>query len=116
VLLPVPGGPFGVLLGLAVSIGYALTSGWPVVLPVPAIAAGVGAPILIGTVAGWFSAARAHASQRRPARRLKPDRPAGVLLGMTSLGGAGGAVADPARVPASAPPSGSAVSRPNSRP
>ena len=59
VLLSGLGGLFGVLLGLAVSIGYSLTSGWPVVLPLPAIAAGVGASVLIGTVAGWFPAARA---------------------------------------------------------
>ncbi|AHH99094.1 ABC transporter permease [Kutzneria albida] len=59
VLLSGLGGLFGVLLGLAVSIGYALSNDWPAVLPLPAIAAGVGASMLIGTVAGWFPASRA---------------------------------------------------------
>jgi putative ABC transport system permease protein len=59
VLLSGLGGMFGVLLGLAVSIGYAVSSGWPVVVPATAIAAGVGTSVLIGTVAGWFPAARA---------------------------------------------------------
>jgi putative ABC transport system permease protein len=59
VLLSGLGGLFGVLLGLIVSVGYSLSSGWPVVIPAPAIAAGVGASVLIGTVAGWFPAARA---------------------------------------------------------
>jgi len=59
VLLSGLGGLFGVLLGLIVSIGYALSSGWPVVVPVSGIAAGVGASVLIGTLAGWFPAARA---------------------------------------------------------
>ncbi|GAA5165279.1 MULTISPECIES: ABC transporter permease [Amycolatopsis] len=59
VLLSGLGGLFGVLLGLGVSIGYSVTSGWPVVLPATAIAAGVGASVVIGTVAGWFPAARA---------------------------------------------------------
>lgn len=59
VLLSGLGGIFGVLLGLAVSVGYAVSNGWPAVVPLPAIAAGVGASVLIGTVAGWFPAARA---------------------------------------------------------
>jgi putative ABC transport system permease protein len=53
------GGMFGVLLGLSISIGYSLLSHWPVLVPLPAVAAGAGASVLIGTVAGWFPAGRA---------------------------------------------------------
>ena len=53
------GGLCGVLLGIAVSGGYALANGWAVVLPVPVIAGGVGISVLVGTLAGWFPAGRA---------------------------------------------------------
>ncbi|MGO1056791.1 ABC transporter permease [Crossiella sp. CA198] len=59
VLLSGLGGVFGVLLGLGVSIVYAMSNDWPVALPVEAIAGGVGASMLIGTLAGWFPAGRA---------------------------------------------------------
>ncbi|WHT20621.1 ABC transporter permease [Crossiella sp. CA-258035] len=59
VLLSGLGGVFGVLLGLGVSIGYAMSNDWPVALPLEAIAGGVGASVLIGTLAGWFPAGRA---------------------------------------------------------
>ncbi|SDL85260.1 putative ABC transport system permease protein [Lentzea albidocapillata subsp. violacea] len=59
VLLSGLGGVFGVLLGLAVSTGYAMSNDWPVALPLEAIAGGVGASVLIGTLAGWFPAGRA---------------------------------------------------------
>ncbi|MCK2241395.1 MULTISPECIES: ABC transporter permease [unclassified Crossiella] len=59
VLLSGLGGVFGVLLGLGVSIVYAMSNDWPVALPVEAIAGGVGASVLIGTLAGWFPAGRA---------------------------------------------------------
>jgi putative ABC transport system permease protein len=59
VLLSRLGGVFGVILGLAVTIGYAVSSGWPVVVPVSTVAAGLGGSVLIGTIAGWLPAARA---------------------------------------------------------
>ncbi|WP_189053277.1 ABC transporter permease [Longimycelium tulufanense] len=59
VLLSGAGGVAGVLLGLGISAAYAVSSGWPVVVPITAIGAGVGASVLIGTLAGWFPAGRA---------------------------------------------------------
>jgi putative ABC transport system permease protein len=49
----------GVLLGLTASLGYALFRGWPVVLPVEAIAGGAAAAVVIGAVAGLYPARRA---------------------------------------------------------
>ncbi|MFB9904956.1 ABC transporter permease [Allokutzneria oryzae] len=59
VLLSGLGGIFGVLLGLGISIVWSVNSGWPVTVPVVAIAAGVGASVLIGSLAGWFPAGKA---------------------------------------------------------
>jgi putative ABC transport system permease protein len=59
VLLSGLGGIFGVLLGLGISTGYSLLSHWPVLIPLPALTAGAGASVLIGTLAGWFPAGRA---------------------------------------------------------
>ncbi|MBP2474353.1 putative ABC transport system permease protein [Crossiella equi] len=59
VLLSGLGGVFGVLLGLGASIVWAMSNDWPVALPAEAIAGGVGASVLIGTLAGWFPAGRA---------------------------------------------------------
>jgi putative ABC transport system permease protein len=59
VVLSVGGGLAGVLLGLAVSIGYAASRAWPLVMPTQALAAGVGAAILVGAVAGLYPARRA---------------------------------------------------------
>jgi putative ABC transport system permease protein len=53
------GGAAGVLLGLAVSTGYALFMGWPLALPGATIAGGVGAAFLIGALAGLYPARRA---------------------------------------------------------
>ncbi|KOX12368.1 ABC transporter permease [Saccharothrix sp. NRRL B-16348] len=59
VLLSGLGGVVGVLLGLGTAAAWAVNSGWPVTVPTTAVAAGVGASVLIGSVAGWFPAARA---------------------------------------------------------
>jgi putative ABC transport system permease protein len=59
VALSVLGGLAGVLVGLAVSLGYAVHRGWPLALPGPAIAGGVLAAVLVGTVAGLYPARRA---------------------------------------------------------
>jgi putative ABC transport system permease protein len=53
------GGIGGVLLGTAVTAAYATSQGWPTVVPVWAMAGGVGATLLIGCVAGLYPAVRA---------------------------------------------------------
>lgn len=59
VMLSGLGGVTGVLLGLSTAAAWALHSGWPVTIPTAAVVAGVGSSVLIGSVAGWFPAARA---------------------------------------------------------
>ena len=58
-LLSALGGLGGVLLGVAVTTGYALTQGWPVTVPGWAQAVAVAATLAIGAVAGLFPAIRA---------------------------------------------------------
>ncbi|MET7396375.1 ABC transporter permease [Dactylosporangium sp. NPDC005572] len=58
-LLSALGGAGGVLLGAAVTTGYAAYKTWPVVVPPWALAGGVAATLLIGAVAGLYPAAKA---------------------------------------------------------
>ncbi|KNE81139.1 MULTISPECIES: ABC transporter permease [Streptomyces] len=58
-LLSALGGIGGVLLGIAVTSGYATYQGWPSVVPVWAMAGGVGATLVIGGLAGFYPALRA---------------------------------------------------------
>src|SRR5262249_55862852 len=58
-LLAVLGGLGGVAIGAAVTAGYAAGRGWQIVVPASAVAAGVGAALLIGAAAGLYPAARA---------------------------------------------------------
>jgi putative ABC transport system permease protein len=58
-LLTFLGGVGGVLLGAAVTAGYAASRGWQIVIPASAVAAGIGAALLIGAVAGLYPAVRA---------------------------------------------------------
>jgi putative ABC transport system permease protein len=53
------GGMVGVVVGLAVTLGYALYRSWPLVLPGAAIAGGVLLAVLIGALAGLYPARRA---------------------------------------------------------
>ncbi|MFG3256934.1 ABC transporter permease [Streptomyces sp. NPDC048172] len=53
------GGIGGVLLGIAVTAGYAAYQGWPSVVPPWAMAGGVLATLLIGGLAGLYPAVRA---------------------------------------------------------
>ncbi len=53
------GGLGGVLLGIIVTSGYAAYQGWPSVVPVWAMAGGVGATLVIGGLAGFYPAVRA---------------------------------------------------------
>ena len=58
-LLAMLGGLGGVLLGIAVTAGYAGYQTWPAVVPAWATAGGLGATVLIGGVAGLYPAIRA---------------------------------------------------------
>ncbi|WP_406450827.1 ABC transporter permease [Streptomyces sp. NBC_00876] len=53
------GGAVGVLLGALITAGWSVTQGWPVVMPVGVLLAGVASAALIGTVAGLYPATRA---------------------------------------------------------
>jgi putative ABC transport system permease protein len=53
------GGVAGVLLGTGVTAGYAATQHWPTVMPPWVLAGGIGATLIIGTLAGLYPAVRA---------------------------------------------------------
>ncbi|MEV6109381.1 ABC transporter permease [Streptomyces sp. NPDC051940] len=58
-LLSALGGIGGVALGIGVTAGYAGYQSWPTVVPPWAMAGGVGATLLIGSLAGFYPALRA---------------------------------------------------------
>lgn len=58
-LLSAVGGVSGVILGIAVTGGYAATRSWPTVVPAWAMLGGVTATLLIGMIAGLYPAIRA---------------------------------------------------------
>lgn len=58
-LLSALGGLGGVLLGIGVTAAYASYQGWPAVVPLWAMAGGVGATLVIGGLAGFYPAVRA---------------------------------------------------------
>jgi putative ABC transport system permease protein len=58
-LLSALGGLAGVLLGVAVTAGYAATRSWPAVVPPWVTAGGLAATLLIGALAGLYPATRA---------------------------------------------------------
>ncbi|MCM4080631.1 ABC transporter permease [Paractinoplanes hotanensis] len=58
-LLSLLGGAAGVLLGYLVTGLYATTQAWPTVVPLWALAGGVGATVAIGAIAGLYPAIRA---------------------------------------------------------
>ena len=58
-LLAAAGGVGGVAIGAAVTAGYAAGRGWQIVVPASAVAAGIGAALLIGAAAGLYPAVRA---------------------------------------------------------
>jgi putative ABC transport system permease protein len=58
-LLAAAGGLAGIGLGAAVTAGYAASQGWQAVVPVAALAGGLGAATAIGAVAGLYPALRA---------------------------------------------------------
>ena len=53
------GGIAGVLLGAAVTAGYATTQGWTIIIPTIAVTGGLAAAVAIGAVAGLYPAMRA---------------------------------------------------------
>jgi putative ABC transport system permease protein len=59
ILLAGTGGALGVLLGTGLAAAYANSQGWPAVVPVAGVVAGIGGAILIGVVAGLYPALRA---------------------------------------------------------
>ncbi|MEU6788467.1 ABC transporter permease [Nonomuraea angiospora] len=58
-LLSALGGVVGAVLGALATAGYALSRGWPPVVPPWALGGAVGATLLIGTLAGLYPAMRA---------------------------------------------------------
>jgi putative ABC transport system permease protein len=58
-LLALLGGLAGAALGAAVTAAYALSQGWPAVVPTVALAGAFGAALAIGALAGLYPAARA---------------------------------------------------------
>jgi putative ABC transport system permease protein len=59
VLLSLLGGIVGVLVGVGVTAGYALTREWPAVFPPIALLGGVGVAAVVGAIAGAYPAMRA---------------------------------------------------------
>jgi putative ABC transport system permease protein len=59
VLLSLLGGIVGVLVGVGVTAGYALTRDWPAVFPSIALLGGVGVAAVVGALAGAYPAMRA---------------------------------------------------------
>jgi putative ABC transport system permease protein len=53
------GGGGGVVLGTLITAGYALSRSWGVAVPLPALAGGVGAALLIGAMSGLYPAMKA---------------------------------------------------------
>ncbi|MGV9315372.1 ABC transporter permease [Streptomyces sp. NPDC003691] len=70
-LLSALGGAVGAALGTAVTYGFALVQGWTAVVPPWSVAAGFGATLLIGVLAGLYPAVRA--SRLRPTVALGAD-------------------------------------------
>ncbi|MDJ0466889.1 ABC transporter permease [Streptomyces sp. H27-C3] len=58
-LLSALGGGAGAVLGSGVTAAYALSQGWPVVVPPWVMAGGLGATLVIGGIAGLYPAVRA---------------------------------------------------------
>ncbi|TDC13992.1 ABC transporter permease [Actinomadura bangladeshensis] len=66
-LLSLIGGLAGTVLGTLITAGYALSRGWPTVVPAWASLAGVASTLVIGVVAGLYPAVRASGLSPREA-------------------------------------------------
>lgn len=64
------GGTGGVVLGAAITAGYAQVQGWRVAIPLGALAGGVVASLVIGAIAGLYPAGRA--ARLAPADAIRP--------------------------------------------
>jgi putative ABC transport system permease protein len=69
VLLAALGGTGGVVLGAAVTAGYARVRDWSVSVPLGALAGGVGVALVVGALAGLYPAARA--ARLQPAEAVR---------------------------------------------
>jgi putative ABC transport system permease protein len=70
VLLAAVGGVGGVLLGSAVTAGYASSRDWSVAVPLPALAGGILVALAVGALAGLYPAGRA--ARLAPADAVRP--------------------------------------------
>jgi putative ABC transport system permease protein len=70
VLLAAIGGVGGVVLGAAVTAGYAASRDWTLAVPMAALAGGVGVALAVGALAGLYPAARA--ARLAPADAVRP--------------------------------------------
>jgi putative ABC transport system permease protein len=70
VMLSALGGVIGVALGILITRGYASVRDIVFAVPVEAIAAGVGASLLVGAIAGLSPASRA--ARLAPADAIRP--------------------------------------------
>jgi putative ABC transport system permease protein len=70
VLLSVMGGIAGVVLGTAITAGYATVRDWIISVPLITVAASVGVSLVLGAVAGLYPARRA--SRLAPAEAIHP--------------------------------------------
>jgi putative ABC transport system permease protein len=70
VLLALLGGILGVLLGVAVTAGYTMVQDMVLSVPITTVAAGVGAALVVGAIAGLSPAARA--ARLNPADAVRP--------------------------------------------
>ena len=64
------GGVAGTLLGVLITVVYALVMGWPVDLPVAGLLGGVLAALAVGGLAGLYPASRA--ARLQPADAVRP--------------------------------------------
>jgi putative ABC transport system permease protein len=58
-MLSALGGLAGLVLGAGITAAYAVSQGWPIAVPLVALAGGLGATLLIGGIAGLYPAVRA---------------------------------------------------------
>jgi putative ABC transport system permease protein len=71
VALTTSGGIAGTALGMLATAGYAAYHGWPIVLPLSAVLAGIGGAIVVGAIAGAYPSVRAS--------RLTPTEALGAV-------------------------------------
>ncbi|MCO8273883.1 ABC transporter permease [Actinoplanes sp. TRM 88003] len=68
IVLSALGGTGGVALGLAATIAYAAHQDWPLVVPLPALLAGLAGSVVVGVVAGVYPSV--HAARLTPTEAL----------------------------------------------